>query len=169
MWIFGSCGTLRRVQCSMDKLTLRRLVLLLPSGWNGRFCNACPWVKHESSATRLWQAGTLQATDPLSELLFIYSLQWELWPELVKNKTGYFHVLLKVHPCIISFKWSHLGTHYFLVYLFQLLYIFRATMCPSSGELTVSMRYWYFSLCMCGCLVWRADSHTFRVKNTSVA
>jgi len=26
-------------------------------------------------------------------------------------------------------------------------------MCPSSAELTVSMRHWYFSLCMGGCLV----------------
>jgi len=34
-----------------------------------------------------------------------------------------------------------------------LLYMFRATMCPSSGELAVSMRQWYFSLCMVGCLV----------------
>ena len=45
------------------------------------------------------------------------------------------------------------GLHYFLVYLFQLLYIFRSTMCPSSAELTVSTRHWYFSLCMGGCLV----------------
>ena len=45
------------------------------------------------------------------------------------------------------------GLHYFLVYLFQLLYMFRATMCPSSGELTVSVGQWYFSLCMGGCLV----------------
>jgi len=35
-----------------------------------------------------------------------------------------------------------LGAHYFLVYLFQILYMFQATMCPSSGELTVSMRHW---------------------------
>ena len=53
-----------------------------------------------------------------------------------------------LHPCIICFKWSQLGAHYFLVYLFQLLYMFRATMCPSSGEITVSMRHWYFSLFM---------------------
>ena len=33
------------------------------------------------------------------------------------------------------------------------LYMFRATMCPSSGELTVSMRNSYFSLCTGGCLV----------------
>jgi len=31
--------------------------------------------------------------------------------------------------------------------------MFRATMWPSSGELTVSMRHWYFSLCVGGCLV----------------
>jgi hypothetical protein len=45
------------------------------------------------------------------------------------------------------------GLHYFFVYLFQLLYMFRPTVCPSSRELTVSMRHWYFSLCMGGCLV----------------
>ena len=54
---------------------------------------------------------------------------------------------------IICFKWSQLGTHYFLVYLFQLLYTFRATMCPSSVGLTVSMRHWCFSLCMGGSMV----------------
>jgi len=31
--------------------------------------------------------------------------------------------------------------------------LFRATMCPSSGKHTVSMRHWYFALCMGGCLV----------------
>ena len=65
------------------------------------------------------------------------------------------NVLLTVHPCIIFFKWTQLGAHYFLLCLFQFLYMFRATMCPSSGELTVSMRHWYFSLCVGGCLVWQ--------------
>ena len=51
----------------------------------------------------------------------------------------------------------------------QLLYMFRATTCPSSGKLTVSMRHWYFSLCMGDCLVCRPDSHPYRLKNTSVA
>jgi len=47
-----------------------------------------------------------------------------------------------------------LVARYLLVHLFQLLYMLRATtsMCPSSGELTVSMRHWYFSRCMRGCL-----------------
>ena len=57
------------------------------------------------------------------------------------------------------FKWSQLGSHYFFLHLFQLLYLFRATMFPSSAELLVSMRHWYFSLCMVGCLVCRPDSH----------
>jgi len=39
--------------------------------------------------------------------------------------------------------------------------MFRATMCPSSGELTVSVRHWYFLLCMGGCLVCRPDSHPY--------
>ena len=28
--------------------------------------------------------------------------------------------------------------------------MFRATMCPSLGEITLSMRHWYLSLCMGG-------------------
>ena len=28
----------------------------------------------------------------------------------------------------------------------SLLYMFRATMCPSSGEITLSMRHWYLKL-----------------------
>jgi len=51
------------------------------------------------------------------------------------------------------FNRSQLGAHYFLVYLFQILYMFRATVCPLSGELTASVRHWYFSLCMVGYLV----------------
>jgi hypothetical protein len=79
-------------------------------------------------------------------------------------------VLLTVHPSTIFFKWSRLGTHCFLVYLFQLLYMFRATMCPSSAKfISVSMRQWYFLLCMGGCLFCRPDSHPYRAKNTSVA
>jgi len=91
-----------------------------------------------------------------------------------------FYVLLTVRLCIIFFKWSQLGAHYFLVYLFQLPYMFRATMCPSLEELTVSVRHWYFSLCMgsvwsAGCVetslipTSRPDSHPHRVKNISVA
>jgi len=44
--------------------------------------------------------------------------------------------------------------------------MFRVNMCPSLGELTVSMRHWYFSLCMGGCLVCRPESHPYRAKNT---
>ena len=53
------------------------------------------------------------------------------------NYTKLFYILLTVQPCIIYFKLSQPGAHYFLVYLFQLLCMFRATMCPSSGETTV--------------------------------
>ena len=70
-----------------------------------------------------------------------------------------------LHPYIIFFKWSQLGTHYFSVYLFQLLYMSRATMCPSSGELTVSMQHWYFSLCMGGCLVSRTGELTVSMQH----
>ena len=35
------------------------------------------------------------------------------------------YILLTLNSCIIFFKWSQLGAHYFLVYLFKLLYMFR--------------------------------------------
>jgi len=98
----------------------------------------------------------------------VFKSSWHLllrvwWPDLKMSEAKLypankeilwvFYVLLTVHPCIISFKWSHLGAHYFFVYLFQLFYMFQATMCPSSEELDVSMWQWYFSLCMGGCSV----------------
>jgi len=52
-----------------------------------------------------------------------------------QTKFYVFYDLFSVHSCIIFFKWSQLGAHYFLVYLFQLLYMFRATMCPSLAGL----------------------------------
>ena len=60
-----------------------------------------------------------------------------------------------MYLCIIPFKWNQLVAHCFLVYLFQLFYMFRATMYPSSAELTVSMRHCYFSLVWVA--FWSAD------------
>jgi len=56
----------------------------------------------------------------------------------------------------------------------SLFYMFRATMCPSSGEITVSMRHWYLSLCMGGCWLeihsnQQTRRHPYRMTNTSVA
>ena len=51
----------------------------------------------------------------------------------------HFFMFFDLHPSIIFFKWSQLCAHYFLVYLFHLLYKFQATMCPSSGEPTLSV------------------------------
>ena len=49
---------------------------------------------------------------------------------------------------------------YFLIYLFSLLYMFRESICPSSGELTVSIGHWYLSPCMGGCLVCCSSVYT---------
>ena len=54
---------------------------------------------------------------------------------------------------------------YFLVHLFSLLYMFRTSINLSSGELTVSMRHWYLSLCMGDC----PDIHPYTVTNTNVS
>ena len=75
-----------------------------------------------------------------------------------------YRIILRITTTHI-FKWSQIGAQYFLIYLFQLLYMFRATMCPSSGELTLSMRHWYFSLCMVGCLV--SEKYQCRIDTVS--
>jgi hypothetical protein len=47
------------------------------------------------------------------------------------------------------------------------LYMFRATMCPSSGEITVLCDTWYLSLCVDDYLVCKVHtSHPHRVTNT---
>jgi hypothetical protein len=51
-----------------------------------------------------------------------------------------FHVLLTMHPCIIlqiNPTWCTI----FLSMFISFLYVFQATMCPSSGEITVSVRH----------------------------
>ena len=47
---------------------------------------------------------------------------------------GFPHIL-KASVWMNCFKLSQQGAHCFLVYLFQILYTFRVTMCPSSEEL----------------------------------
>ena len=87
-------------------------------------------------------------------ICWIPSIKWGFY-----EKGFTIYVLLTMHPSIIFFKWNQLGAHYVSVHLFQLLYMFWATMCPSSGELTVSMRLIPTS---------RSESHPHGVKNTIV-
>ena len=47
--------------------------------------------------------------------------------------------------------------HNFLNMFIAFLYMFRATVCPSSVEITVSMRHLYLSLCMDECLEYRVE------------
>jgi hypothetical protein len=64
-----------------------------------------------------------------------------------------FYVLLIVHPCTIL-QINPTRCTILLSIFISLLYMFRTTICPSSGEIAVSMRHWYLSLCMRG--VWSA-------------
>ena len=73
--------------------------------------------------------------------------------EFCKLRYDTFYVLLTVHPCTILQINPNRCTILLSIFM-SLLYVFRATMCPSSGENTVSMRHWYLSLCMDG--VWYA-------------
>jgi len=106
-------------------------------------------VRMRHVATRFASLECACSTSLAVEVPFILFFNWRI---------GEYHR-------VVFSKWSQLGAHYYLVYLFQLLYMFRATVCPSSAELTVI----YVS--MSGCLVCcsRPDSHPYRAKNTSVA
>jgi hypothetical protein len=93
----------------------------------------------------------------------------------VNYKTRFFNVLLTVHTCTILQTNPKRCTILLSIFI-SLLYMFPATTCPSSGEITVSMRHWYLSLCMSG--VWSAGwsfiptsrpDPTHTVTNTSVA
>ena len=60
-----------------------------------------------------------------------------------------FYVLLSVQPGTIL-QINPTRCTILLGMFISLLYMFRATMCPSSGEITVSVWHWYLSLCMGG-------------------
>jgi len=49
--------------------------------------------------------------------------------------------------------------------LISFLYMFRATMCPSSGEITLFLRH-LVSVTLCGWLICIPDFHPHRVTNT---
>ena len=74
--------------------------------------------------------------------------------------------MLSVHPCTIL-QINPTRCTILLSIFISLLYMFRATMCPSSGEITVSMRYWYLSLCMGGvCSAGWSETPTSRPDTT---
>ena len=93
---------------------------------------------------------------PVASLRDIF--MFEIWGLMLKGYKNIISIisdwnLSKVKRIFFS-KWNQLEAHYFLVHLLQLLYMFRAAMCPSPEELTVSMWHWYFSLCMVCWLGW---------------
>ena len=57
-----------------------------------------------------------------------------------------FCVFLTVHPGMILVN-NQLDTQLF-VYVYFFLYMFRAAMCPSSGELLYQRDTWFMSLCV---------------------
>ena len=63
---------------------------------------------------------------------------------------SFFYVLWTVHPSSQSLHINPTRCTILLSIFISLLYMFRWTMYPSSGEITVSMRHWYMSLCMSG-------------------
>jgi len=84
-----------------------------------------------------------------------------------------FYVLLTVQTCTIL-QINPTRCTILLSIFVSLLYMFRATMCPSSGEITVSMRHLVFVTLYGWCLVcwleWNSNQqtrrHPYRVTNT---
>ena len=90
----------------------------------------------------------------------------------VKLFWGFCYVLMTMHPCIILWikpTWCTV----FLSMLVSFLYMFRVTVCPSSGEVAVSVRHLVF-VALCGWLSGMQggippcipDSYRDRVTNT---
>jgi len=75
----------------------------------------------------------------------------------VETKCVVFYVYLNVYPCTIL-QINPTRCTILLSIFISLLYMFRATVCQSSGEITVSMRYWYLSLGMGGKYQYRIDT-----------
>jgi hypothetical protein len=126
------------------------------------------------------QTVTKQIKEPIffpQEQFDHIQIEWaELWHSSLYH-VCVFLCLLTVHPCTIP-KINPTRCTILLSIFISLLYMFRANMCPSSGEITVSMWHWYLSLCVGG--VWSAGwsfthsnqqtrSHPYRVTNTSVS
>jgi len=80
----------------------------------------------------------------------------------------FFYVLLSVQPCIIFFKRSQLGAHYFLVYSFHLSTCFGKLCAHHQENLLYLCDTGIFTLYgwLSGLLVptSRPDSHPYRVK-----
>jgi len=62
-----------------------------------------------------------------------------------QNKRLESYIVSECHNSTITrFKWNQLGVH---IFISTSLHV-SANYVPSSEEIAVSMRYWYFSLCM---------------------
>ena len=69
--------------------------------------------------------------------------------------------LLTVHPGMI-FVNNQLDPQFFFLYLFiSILYMFRAAMCPSSGEVLYQCDTWFMSVCVCRCPSGMQVSHSY--------
>ena len=91
--------------------------------------------------------------------------EWSIPNRTEVNLDVIFYVLLTVHPCIIFFKRSQLGAHYYLVYVFHLSTCF--------GQLCAHQQENLLYLCDTGIFhsvwvaVWSADMklHQHRCEN----
>jgi len=93
------------------------------------------WHQHTSS-----QHNNAQSSRKLLKMDVLtsetcWAVNWHNKASVIK--LVYLHSNIKMMHGPIRIR-SQLDANYFLVYLFQLLYMFRATMCSSSGELTAS-------------------------------
>jgi len=71
--------------------------------------------------------------------------------------TKIFYVLLTVHPGMILAN-NQIEAQFFSSMFISTLYMFRAAMCPSSGELLYQCDTWFMSLCVDDPLVCRKPS-----------
>jgi hypothetical protein len=128
-----------RVGCFCSVLKTNTVTLICVTVYNVIHSSDCITSNHSTSL--LPPASICMEISFCSQAVLMDSYYFQNWQSSYSKNVKYvkvivrFYVLLTLQPCIIFSKWSQLGPPYFLVYLFQLLYKFRATTCPSSGKL----------------------------------
>jgi len=111
---------------------MRRLLHVLP--YRGT------WVNHATVCrnTQTWLLVTALLSVHSNYFLWGTNIVLSSW--FYYERSWSFYALLTLHPSIIFVNKPNYRTNFSCMFI-SILYMFRATMCPSSGELTVSMRY----------------------------
>ena len=124
------------------------------SPWSAKLLSC--FVAHKNVVLCAW-VGNVCNFISLSSTVFMHNIWWQSKSALLLfYGAGVSKCFMtKCHNGFIVLQINPTRCTILLSIFISLLYMFRTTMCPSSGEITVSMRHWHLSLCMGG--FWSAE------------